>query len=135
MATAAKKQTVYPALGKRKTSIARIYLASGDGKIEVNGRGFENYFGREVHRFIISQPFEATGTAGKFNIKANIKGGGPSGQADALKHAISRALLLVNADYRKPLRNAGLLTRDSREVERKKYGRRGARRSPQYSKR
>jgi len=134
-AATAKKKTEFSTTGKRKTSIARIWMEPGEGNYKINGRDFDDYFGREVHRFIVSQPFETTGTTGQFNIKANIKGGGSSGQADALKHAISRALLAVNEDYRKPLRKAGLLTRDSRKVERKKYGRRGARKSPQYSKR
>ena len=133
--TVAKPPKKFTAIGKRKSSIARIWLAPGEGKILVNGYDFPTYFGRETLRFIIHQPFEVTGTAGKFDIEANIAGGGPSGQADALKHAIARALLAVNTDYRKPLRRAGLLTRDARIVERKKYGRRGARRRPQYSKR
>ncbi|MBI2067564.1 MAG: 30S ribosomal protein S9 [Deltaproteobacteria bacterium] len=125
----------FSAVGKRKTSIARIFLKPGEGKIAVNDRELPNYFGRETLRMIVNQPFEVTGTAGKFDVQANLNGGGPSGQAEALRHAISRALLFVNADYRKPLRRAGLLTRDAREVERKKYGHRGARRRPQYSKR
>lgn len=131
----AKVPSRFPATGKRKTAIARIWLKPGEGQIEINGRPFDNYFGREALRIIIHQPFEVTGTVGKFNVTANLLGGGVSSQADALKHAISRALLAVNADYRKPLRRAGFLTRDSREVERKKYGHRGARRRPQYSKR
>lgn len=122
-------------VGKRKNSIARIMMVPGTGKILVNEREMTTYFGREALRFIIHQPFEATGTMGKYDIVANIFGGGLAGQADALKSAIAKSLLLVNADYRKPLRGAGLLTRDSRIVERKKYGRRGARRRPQYSKR
>lgn len=131
----AKAPKRFLAIGKRKTSIARIWLTPGEGRILINGREIPSYFGRETLRFIVHQPFEVTGTAGKFDIEANVTGGGPTGQADALKHAISRALLEVNVDYRRPLRRAGLLTRDAREVERKKYGRRGARRRPQYSKR
>ncbi|MBI2083416.1 MAG: 30S ribosomal protein S9 [Deltaproteobacteria bacterium] len=134
MATA-KAPSRYSSIGKRKTSIARIWLKPGEGQIEINGRPSNNYFGREALRIIIHQPFEVTGTVGKFNVSANLIGGGLSGQADALKHAISRALLSVNSDYRKPLRKAGFLTRDPREVERKKYGHRGARRRSQYSKR
>lgn len=122
-------------VGKRKTSIARIYLTPGEGKILVNDRDFPSYFGRESLRFIVNQPLEVTGETGKHNIVANLMGGGPAGQADALKHAIAKALLQVNPDHRKVLRGAGLLTRDSRIVERKKYGHRGARRRSQYSKR
>lgn len=123
------------AIGKRKTSIARILLHPGEGKFLVNGRDLSNYFGREILRFIVHQPFDVTGTSGKFDLQASIRGGGSTGQAEALKYAIAKALLAVNTDYRKPLRKAGLLTRDARIVERKKYGRRGARRRPQYSKR
>lgn len=125
----------FVSVGKRKTSIARVWLSPGEGKFLINDRELPNYFGREALRFVIHQPLEITGTVGKFDIEASIQGGGISAQADALRHGISRALLQVNADYRKPLRRAGLLTRDAREVERKKYGRRGARRRPQYSKR
>lgn len=131
----AKAPKPFATVGKRKTSIARIFLVPGAGKILVNEREMPIYFGRESLRFIIHQPFEATGSAGKYDVAARIVGGGPAGQADALKHAIAKALVLMNPDFRKPLRNAGLLTRDSRIVERKKYGCRGARRRPQYSKR
>ena len=122
-------------VGKRKTSIARIYLLPGEGKLLVNEREFSQYFGREALRYIVLQPFEVTGTTGKYDIVANLSGGGPASQADALKHAIAKALLQVNVEFRRPLRTAGLLTRDARIVERKKYGRRGARKRPQYSKR
>jgi small subunit ribosomal protein S9 len=122
-------------VGKRKTSIARIYLSAGDGKIQINEREFNSYFGRESLRYVASQAFEVTGTTGKFNVDANIYGGGPAGQADAFKCGVAKALLQTNPDFRKVLRTAGLLTRDARIVERKKYGRRGARRRPQYSKR
>jgi len=131
----AKLPKRFAAVGKRKTSIAQIWLKPGEGKFSINGLELLQYFGREALRFIIHQPLEITGTTGKFDIEAKLKGGGMSGQAAALKHAISKALLEVNADYRKPLRRAGLLTRDAREVERKKYGHRGARKRPQYSKR
>ncbi len=134
MATA-KAPKRFTSTGKRKTSIARVILCAGEGKILVNDREFENYFGRESLRFIVHQPFEATGTAGKFDARVNLMGGGPASQADALKHAIAKALLLQNEEFRRPLRNAGLLTRDARIVERKKYGRHGARKRPQYSKR
>lgn len=133
--TAPRAPKRFITVGKRKASIARIFLISGEGKILVNEREFPAYFGRESLRYIVQQPFEITGTAGKYDITANIIGGGPAGQADALKYAIAKALVLMNPELRKPLKNAGLLTRDSRVVERKKYGRRGARRRSQYSKR
>ncbi len=132
---AATRQKRITAIGKRKTSIARIFMIPGEGRILVNTREFPEYFGREALRFIVQKPFDVTGSAGKFDIDANIAGGGPAGQADALKSAIAKGLLQANADYRKPLKTAGLLTRDARIVERKKYGHRGARRRPQYSKR
>lgn len=132
--TAQAKKYFY-GTGKRKTSIARVYMEPGEGKMIVNDREDENYFGHEGLRHIIRQPLEVTGTAGQFNIRANIHGGGISSQADALKYGIAKALLTVNPDYRKPLKNAGYLKRDARIVERKHYGHRGARRSPQYSKR
>ena len=131
----AKTQKKLQTVGKRKTSIARIYINPGEGKIVINQLDLPVYFGREALRFIISQPFEATGTVGQYDVSANISGGGLAGQADALKHAIAKALVQTNPEFRKALRTAGLLTRDSRIVERKKYGRRGARKRPQYSKR
>lgn len=133
--TAAKLAKKFASTGKRKTSIARVSVAPGEGKIQVNERQFETYFGREALRFIVHQPFEATGTAGKYDVVANIQGGGPASQADALKYAIAKSLLSMNGEFRKSLRVAGLLTRDARIVERKKYGHHGARKRPQYSKR
>lgn len=130
--TAAKR---FIGLGRRKTSIARLYLTPGEGKISVNKRDFENYFPRETLRMLILQPVEATGNIGKFDIMVNVIGGGKSGQAGAVRHGVARALLALNQDYRKPLNKGGFLTRDSREVERKKYGHRKARRKSQYSKR
>jgi small subunit ribosomal protein S9 len=131
-AAASKKiQTI----GKRKTSIARIFLKPGQGTIQVNDRAFGDYFGREAHRYLVMQPLDITATVGQYDVEASIFGGGPAGQADALKYAIAKSLLRMNPDFRKPLKNAGLLTRDSRIVERKKYGRRGARKRSQYSKR
>jgi small subunit ribosomal protein S9 len=122
--------------GKRKSSAARVTLIPGDGQFVINGRdGLEKYFGRATSRMVILQPFEVTGNLGKFNVTATLTGGGPSGQAGALRHGISRALLAMNPDYRKPLRKAGFLTRDARVKERKKYGLRGARKATQYSKR
>jgi small subunit ribosomal protein S9 len=125
----------FTAVGRRKSAVARVILRAGEGKFVVNDRAMQEYFGRESLRLLLESPLDVTGSKGKFDIEAHLVGGGPSGQADALKHGLARALLAVNTDYRKPLRRAGLLTRDAREVERKKYGRRGARRRPQYSKR
>jgi len=122
--------------GKRKNAIARVYISPGDGKFELNGReNLEAYFGRATSRMVVLQPFEVTGNIGKFNVLARLHGGGISGQAEALRHGISRALLLMNPDYRKPLRKSGFLTRDSRVKERKKYGLKKARKATQYSKR
>lgn len=122
-------------VGKRKTAIARLYITPGDGAITVNGRPMDAYFGREILRILIVQPMEVTGNIGKFNIVVSVNGGGPSGQAEAIRHGVARALLTLNPDYRKPLNRSGFLTRDSRKVERKKYGHRKARKSSQYSKR
>lgn len=122
-------------VGKRKNAIARLYLLAGSGKITVNKRGFENYFPRETLRMMILQPMEATGNIGKFDVFVNVQGGGLSGQAGAVRHGISRALLSLNPDYRKPLNKGKFLTRDARKVERKKYGHRKARKVSQYSKR
>jgi small subunit ribosomal protein S9 len=121
--------------GRRKTSVARIYLKPGEGQILINKKDADEYLGRETLKMIIMQPFELTGTTGQFDVKVNVRGGGVSGQAGAIKHGISRALLKVSDEYRKPLKKAGYLTRDAREVERKKYGQRGARARFQFSKR
>jgi len=122
--------------GKRKLSIARVQLKPGEGKFSINGRDkLEAYFGRATSRMIILQPFEVTGNVDKFDVTANLRGGGISGQAEALRHGISKALLAMNPDYRKPLRKAGFITRDSRIKERKKYGLKKARKATQYSKR
>ena len=121
--------------GRRKTSVARVRLASGSGKITVNGRAFENYFLTETHRSVVSEPFVATETAGKFDVKVTVQGGGPSGQAVAVRHGISRALLKAVLNYRPNLKSEGLLTRDPRMKERKKYGQPGARKRFQFSKR
>ena len=121
--------------GRRKTSIARVRMATGSGKIVVNGRAFENYFPTETLRMVVSQPLVATATTGKFDIRANVVGGGPTGQAGAVRHGIARALLKTDANLRPALKSEGLLTRDSREKERKKYGQPGARKRFQYSKR
>jgi small subunit ribosomal protein S9 len=121
--------------GRRKTSVARVRLASGSGKIVVNGRAFETYFPTETLRMVVNQPLVVTSLAGKFDIRVNVQGGGPTGQAGAVRHGIARALLESDANLRPTLKSEGLLTRDSREKERKKYGQPGARKRFQYSKR
>ena len=121
--------------GRRKTSVARVFLRSGEGKITVNGRQFENYFTLETLRATAAQPLTVTGTAEKFNVSVNVTGGGPNGQAGAVRHGIARALLQFDATLRGALKAEGLLTRDSRMKERKKYGQPGARKRFQYSKR
>jgi small subunit ribosomal protein S9 len=125
----------YYATGRRKTSVARVWLQSGQGKFEVNKKTLHEFFGRETLKMIINQPFEVTETLGQYDVFANVCGGGPSGQAGAIKHGIAKALLEVNPDCREVLKKAGFLTRDPRVKERKKYGQRGARASFQYSKR
>lgn len=126
----------YYGTGKRKTAVARVWLkAPGQGRIVVNKREFEDYFPRETLRLMILQPFKLTDTLGKFDIYVNVRGGGISGQAGAIRHGISRALVQYNADLRPILKKAGFLTRDPRKKERKKYGQRGARARFQYSKR
>ena len=121
--------------GRRKTSIARVRLATGSGKIVVNGRPFETYFPTETLRMVVNQPLVVTSTFGKFDIRVNVQGGGPNGQAGAVRHGIARALLEADIALRPTLKSEGLLTRDSREKERKKYGQPGARKRFQYSKR
>ena len=130
-----KKRTEFWATGKRKTSIARVRLCPGAGDITVNDRKVEAYFPRPTLQMAVNRPFVVTGTTGKFDIIANVNGGGVAGQAGAVRHGISRALIAMNPDLRKPLKTDGLLTRDAREKERRKVGRRKARRRPQYSKR
>lgn len=121
--------------GRRKSSTARVYLAPGKGDIVVNQRTLDQYFGRETTRMIVRQPFSAVNLENRFDVKVNVQGGGPSGQAGAIRHGISRALVAYDAALRPALRKAGLLTRDAREVERKKVGLHKARKRPQYSKR
>ena len=123
------------ATGKRKNAIARVWIKAGTGKINVNGKDFQQYFGRAVLRMVVEQPFGITQRVGQFDIYATVTGGGLSGQAGALKHGISKALNDREPELRTVLKAAGFLTRDSRVVERKKYGLRKARRSPQFSKR
>ena len=125
----------YYATGKRKSSIARVYMKPGKGDIIVNKKILDDYFHRETAKMIINQPLEMTNTLGKFDINVNVTGGGLSGQAGAIKHGISKALLFYDADLRPTLKRAGFLTRDSRTKERKKYGLKGARAKFQFSKR
>ena len=125
----------YYATGKRKTSVARVWLTPGEGKITINKRPIDDYLKRETAKMIIRQPLELTETLEKYDIYVNVQGGGISGQAGAIKHGISRALLEVNPDFRPLLKKSGFLTRDSRVKERKKYGQPGARKRYQYSKR
>ncbi len=125
----------YSATGRRKRSVARVALIPGTGKISVNERDVDSYFPRETLRMIIRQPLQITGVIGKYDIVANVHGGGPSGQAGALRHGIARALVNVDTDLKPKLKKEGLLTRDPREVERKKYGQKGARSRFQFSKR
>ncbi len=131
----ASTQKTYYGTGRRKTSTARVYLKPGTGEILVNDRKLDEYFGRETSRMIVRQPFAATETENKFDVRVNVDGGGPSGQAGAIRHGITRALMAYDEALRKPLRLAGYVTRDAREVERKKYGLHKARKRPQYSKR
>ena len=121
--------------GRRKKSIARVYLTPGTGKITVNKRDLDEFFGMETLKVIVKQPLELTGTADKFDVLVNVHGGGFTGQAGAIRHGISRALLKADAEYRPALKKAGFLTRDPRMKERKKYGLKAARRAPQFSKR
>lgn len=128
-------ESVNYATGRRKCSIARVWMTPGEGKITVNGRTVEEYFGREVLRMIINQPLELVNMKDKYDINALVNGGGSSGQAGALKLGISRVLIVIDPDMRSALKKAGMLTRDPRAVERKKYGQPGARKRFQFSKR
>ena len=128
-------ETKFYATGKRKTSVARVWMKAGNGSIVVNQKSIDDYFGRETSKMVIRQPLELTGNVGKFDIFVNVCGGGPSGQAGAIKHGITKALMEADAELRGALKKAGFITRDSRIKERKKYGKRSARRSFQFSKR
>ena len=125
----------YYGTGRRKSSVARVYLLPGTGKITINKRDIDDYLGLETLKVIVRQPLEATGTVDKFDVRVNVKGGGFTGQAGAIRHGIARALLEADSDYRPVLKSAGYLTRDPRMKERKKYGLKAARRGPQFSKR
>ena len=125
----------YYGTGRRKSSIARVYIVPGTGNITINKRDIDSYFGLETLKLIVRQPLAATDTADKFDVLVNVHGGGTTGQAGAIRHGISRALIKADADYRPVLKAAGFLTRDPRMKERKKYGLKAARRAPQFSKR
>ena len=130
------KKPYFYGTGRRKSSVARVHLfASGTGKVTINGRDIDDYFGLETLKLIVRQPFAVTSTEGKFDIEATVSGGGVTGQAGAVRHGVARAMLLVDETYRTALKAAGLLTRDPRMKERKKYGLKAARRAPQFSKR
>ncbi|WP_257265067.1 30S ribosomal protein S9 [Endozoicomonas sp. ONNA2] len=127
--------TQYYGTGRRKSSTARVFLRAGSGNITVNGRTLDEYFGRETARMVVRQPLELTELTEKFDIKITVSGGGGSGQAGAIRHGITRALMQYDETLRSPLRKAGYVTRDAREVERKKVGLRKSRKRPQFSKR
>ncbi|MDE6640552.1 MAG: 30S ribosomal protein S9 [Acetatifactor sp.] len=129
------KTEKYYGTGRRKKSIARVYLVPGKGEVTINKRSMDDYFGMETLKVIVRQPLALTETTEKYDVLVNVKGGGYTGQAGAIRHGIARALLQVDADYRPALKKAGFLTRDSRMKERKKYGLKAARRAPQFSKR
>ena len=130
-----KKPYMY-GTGRRKSSVARVHLfPNGTGSVTINGRDINDYFGLDTLKLIVNQPFATTNTAGKFDVVATVSGGGVTGQAGAIRHGIARAMLLVDENYRSALKAAGLLTRDPRMKERKKYGLKAARRAPQFSKR
>jgi small subunit ribosomal protein S9 len=131
----ADKTSDFLGTGRRKTSVARVRLSSGSGKITVNGRAFENYFATELLRGLATQPLVVTESTAKFDVFVNVTGGGPSGQAGAVRHGIARALLQADANFRPTLKSNGFLTRDPRMKERKKYGQPGARKRFQFSKR
>ena len=131
----AERRDVYVATGKRKSAVARVRMFPGDGKLLVNDRALDDYFGRETSRMVVHQPFDVTNTRGQYSATVNVNGGGVAAQATAIRHGITRALVGANPEFRGALKKAGFITRDPREVERKKYGRHKARKRPQYSKR
>jgi len=128
-------ETLYSGTGRRKTAVARVRLLAGDGKITVNGRDYKEYFPRPTYQKLVASPLELLGTASNYDVVASISGGGPTGQSEALRHGIARALSTESQDARAELKVAGMLTRDARAVERKKYGLKKARKRPQFSKR
>jgi small subunit ribosomal protein S9 len=127
--------TQYYGTGRRKTATARVFISKGTGTISINNRTLDNFFGREVARLIVQQPLELVEMVGKFDLKVTVSGGGSFGQAGAIRHGLTRALIAYDEELRSPLRKAGFVTRDARAVERKKVGLRKARKRPQYSKR
>jgi small subunit ribosomal protein S9 len=131
----AKAASSFYATGRRKTAIARVWMAPGSGAITINRRDVDNYFGRATSKMVLRQPLEATETVGRYDVHVNVAGGGLQGQAEAIRHGITRALMLINASFRPTLKKAGYVTRDDRKKERKKYGQRGARARFQFSKR
>ena len=130
-----QKENGFYATGRRKESTARVWVKEGNGTIVVNGRPLDEYFGRETSKMILNQPLQILEQVGKVDVTVNVVGGGLSGQAGAIRHGLSRALCLLNPEFRTPLKKAGFLTRDARVVERKKYGQPGARKRFQFSKR
>jgi len=128
-------QVQYSATGRRKTSVARVRLVPGEGRVVINKRDMDDYFGLDTLKYVVNQPIELTQTTGRFDVLVNVNGGGFTGQAGAIRHGISRALLKVDPELRGILKKAGFLTRDPRMKERKKYGLKSARRAPQFSKR
>jgi len=135
MAAKKKQVVMYHGTGRRKSSTARVYLTPGTGVVTVNGKSLDDYLPLETLRMVVRSPLETTDTLGAFNVNVNVQGGGYTGQSGAIRHGISRALLVAGPDYRAVLKAAGFLTRDPRQKERKKYGLKGARRAPQFSKR
>jgi len=129
------KAATFYATGRRKTAVARVWMTPGTGAIMINKRDIDNYFGRATSKMVLRQPLEATESVGKYDIRVNVNGGGLQGQAEAIRHGITRALMLINIGLRGTLKKAGFVTRDDRKKERKKYGQRGARARFQYSKR
>ena len=129
------KATTYYGTGRRKSSVARVFIPPGTGNMTINGRSLDDYFGLETLKVIVNQPIVLTGTTGQYDYKITVKGGGTTGQAGAIRHGISRALIEADADLRPVLKKAGFLTRAPRLKERKKYGLKAARRAPQFSKR
>ena len=129
------KEATYYGTGRRKSSVARVFITPGTGNMTINGRSIDDYFGLETLKVIVNQPIVLTGTQGQYDYKITVKGGGTTGQAGAIRHGISRALIEADADFRPVLKKAGFLTRDPRTKERKKYSLKGARRAPQFSKR
>ena len=128
-------RNAFYATGRRKQAVARVWMSPGAGKITINHRDIDNYFGRATSKMILRQPLELTETIGRYDVYVNVRGGGLSGQADAIQHGITRALMLLNGSFRPALKKAGYVTRDPRIKERKKYGQRGARARYQFSKR